>query len=812
NGGTGAADSLSQDDSNLVTQVRFEGNVVNVGAAGATITGDYGTLTIQQDGSYSYTLLPGASVGGTVVTGSTTVAMNPNSGDVAGTQTSLTKNGITVSIGPREGSSETVGVGDLKWHDVGDGPGIGIGSNGSSDNKVWPQGEKLIVDPADLASSMTFTLADVSTTNQGNPLSIRIHFEDGSSTVVKMNVPSTLPSSHMWDITIDSSSFGGKLIESAELFNKPGDKSVSFMLNNVTAEIPTTTTVPADCPEDVFTYVITDGDGDTSSATLTLDGSCPTLIVGKNVDDRTGSTTDHYIGGGEGAIVGSTAGDILVGDIGGSSMVDAKGDYNIVLILDTSGSMGSGNGSRLDKLQKAVNNLLSELNDYNGGTIKVHIVPFNTDDRTAGTFTVTSDAGLTSAISFVNNMPKDGWTNYEAGMDAAIKYYDSSAPIDGAQNITYFISDGEPNHAITNNGNVQSYTDKNDPADWAMGAIGANTGVGGDGSNEITALQARSEVIGVGISLSNNAMANINLIDSNGSGVNVQNPDDLTSTLSGLNPISQLNASGDDVITGGDGNDIIYGDNVNTDALAADKGLGTAPGAGWAVFDQLEAGSTGWTRADTIEYITTQAQRQAAGQSNDWTGTENFGADGNVRAGGDDTLNGGAGDDIIFGQNGNDTIRGGADDDYIDGGVGNDVIYGDDGDDVLYGWTGDDIISGGAGNDDLVGEAGNDTLTGGAGADTFWYLHPQPGVDTIKDFKVSEGDTLELSELLSGHYDPLQDAINDFVFTRTTGGNTVVSIDLTGSGNAANAVDITVLEGVSTTLNDLVNSNSIVTV
>ena len=139
------------------------------------------------------------------------------------------------------------------------------------------------------------------------------------------------------------------------------------------------------------------------------------------------------------------------------------------------------------------------------------------------------------------------------------------------------------------------------------------------------------------------------------------------------------------------------------------------------------------------------------------------------------------------------------------------MIYGEDGNDILYGWTGNDTLSGGAGIDDLVGEAGADILTGGAGADKFWYLNPDTAAnaDTITDFSLAQGDQLELSELLEGT-GATQDAINDFVFARTVGSDTIISVDLSGSGNAANAVDLVKLEGVSKTLDELVTGNGVV--
>lgn len=87
-----------------------------------------------------------------------------------------------------------------------------------------------------------------------------------------------------------------------------------------------------------------------------------------------------------------------------------------------------------------------------------------------------------------------------------------------------------------------------------------------------------------------------------------------------------------------------------------------------------------------------------------------------------------------------DDMRGMGGDDYMDG-VG--------GDDWLLGGDGNDTLIGGDGADYLRGDSGWDTLTGGSGADTFefWNLsdsNAANGIDTITDFKPSEGDIIEL--------------------------------------------------------------------
>jgi hypothetical protein len=61
-----------------------------------------------------------------------------------------------------------------------------------------------------------------------------------------------------------------------------------------------------------------------------------------------------------------------------------------------------------------------------------------------------------------------------------------------------------------------------------------------------------------------------------------------------------------------------------------------------------------------------------------------------------------------------------------------DTMYGDDGDDILYGLLGDDFIVSGAGNDQLSGGAGYDTVNGGTGTN----IH---GFDRLRDKAVAGG-------------------------------------------------------------------------
>ena len=78
------------------------------------------------------------------------------------------------------------------------------------------------------------------------------------------------------------------------------------------------------------------------------------------------------------------------------------------------------------------------------------------------------------------------------------------------------------------------------------------------------------------------------------------------------------------------GDDIIFGDSINTDALADNHDLNTQEGAGWETFDQLESGQSAlraaWDRADTTEYIRENADELAE----ESTGSEDDGREGGV--------------------------------------------------------------------------------------------------------------------------------------------------------------------------------------
>tara|TARA_R110001592_G_scaffold79054_4_gene236777 strand:- start:4137 stop:6521 length:2385 start_codon:yes stop_codon:yes gene_type:complete len=185
-----------------------------------------------------------------------------------------------------------------------------------------------------------------------------------------------------------------------------------------------------------------------------------------------------------------------------------------------------------------------------------------------------------------------------------------------------------------------------------------------------------------------------------------------------------------------------------------------------------------------------------------------------------DTIHGDASDNQIWGLAGNDLIEGLGGADMIDGGYGGDYasyehsdagvqinlqtgvntgghaqgdvlinienIKGSTHDDTIIGNEIRNHIYGGYGDDIINGGGGTDLLYGGGGADTFIFeaTTAYAAVGNIQDFDLAQNDSIDISDLLQG-YDPLTDAISDFVQVTDSpnGYGTSLSIDADGGGD-----------------------------
>ncbi len=249
-----------------------------------------------------------------------------------------------------------------------------------------------------------------------------------------------------------------------------------------------------------------------------------------------------------------------------------------------------------------------------------------------------------------------------------------------------------------------------------------------------------------------------------------------------------------DKLFGMGGSDILFGDAINTDFLpwgvdgnpARPKGLLDGSGL-WALkeFLLLKNGVPP-TDANLYRFIS---------DNHDMLDVH-----GDTR-GGQDFLVGNEGDDILYGQGGNDELSGGR---------GQDILSGGTGDDILKGNGGSDVLIGGMGNDIMAGDGIDFYRLDGSGysvdSDTFkWEFNDQgtitaPAVDIVQDFSilkpVEDGDILDLQELLVGESDRTLTKYLDF---RKEGYDTVIDVNTQGKLGTQGADQKIVLENVDLT-------------
>ena len=192
-------------------------------------------------------------------------------------------------------------------------------------------------------------------------------------------------------------------------------------------------------------------------------------------------------------------------------------------------------------------------------------------------------------------------------------------------------------------------------------------------------------------------------------------------------------------------------------------------------------------------------------------------------------ITGGAGDDTLIGGGSGDTMDGGDGIDTVDysattgsvtvdlsygtasgdgsdilsnienitGSSHNDILTGDTHDNYLSGGDGNDTMSGGDGNDILDGGNGVDSLTGGNGADTFLFMAATiTNSDNIQDFNTGQGDKIDIKDILTA-YDPIHDAITDFVQITTSGSDSILKVDIDGAASGHSWQTIATILGVT---------------
>ncbi|PMG06328.1 hypothetical protein BCV00_10500 [Vibrio breoganii] len=513
----------------------------------------------------------------------------------------------------------------------------------------------------------------------------------------------------------------------------------------------------------VFTATATEtSTGETASSSATL----PLIIESSEYKVQTASY-------GADNIEGTEANELIVGDVQDFQVVAGE-NYNIAFVLDTSGSMGGVIDEAKAQIIAAFNEIVDVAKEDNSGKVNVMLSEFASNAAQV----VSIDLSETSAqdvkdefAAKVGALNAESSTNYEAGFETAIEWFESLALAGNeATNQTFFITDGEPTRA-TNLKNAsltefligydQDSKEVNSLADilpdnfvlgqevsW-NGRVVIESSIENDQVNVVSPYTG--ETVGY-LSLHSNGkkfvfqdnwsdstevvkqgqhyfaiLAAISAVEAIGLGDGVDQ-----ATLLKFDSFGQVDANvdvddlkdailgkatsldpGSDAISSGDGVDILFGDTVSFAGIES-QGVSAIQ---QYVAEQTGAFQTDVEAKDMFDYISANI--------------EEF--DQSLDSHKDDALDGGSGNDILFGQGGNDILTGG---------------------------SGDDLLIGGSGDDTLIGGMGEDIMTGGLGADTFEWTPSDLRVfnetDTIIDFSIAEGDKLDLSELFTDISEPLE--------------------------------------------------------
>ncbi|WP_445013854.1 tandem-95 repeat protein [Vibrio parahaemolyticus] len=482
---------------------------------------------------------------------------------------------------------------------------------------------------------------------------------------------------------------------------------------------------------------------------------------------------------GDNNIVGSDDNDVIVGDVQGLQIVEGQ-DYNIAFMLDTSGSMGYDVGRAVTELKTVLNTLIESASGPHSGKVNVLLTTFSTESKQVLELDLSSDNAKSQVESILDAIVKrgDGNTNYEAGFQSALNWFDSADS--GATNLSYFISDGRPNQATVNDANNINQMDsivlgvENNklvtladvlPADYKTGDVvtydnktvidsnslvySLSTGellgkmtsnhsyydyetyVLHQANNAYQALEELSEVrsIGLGHDLDEDSLKHF---DSDGVVRTNIDVNQLAEVILGKE-VSLM--QGKDEISSLDGNDIIFGDAIRFD-INGEQGVSALQNY---VASQLGKDVALVTKEEVHHYIT---ENQAEFEQSRYYDQA-------------DTIYGGAGNDILFGQGGNDKLFGGAD------------------------------------NDILIGGLGSDILTGGDGEDIFKWIDVANERDTVTDFSSSE-DSLDFSDLFDDlSKDEVGDLLSDLQSGSHTGDAGGYHVEVSQDGNADTNLSIT---------------------
>ncbi|MDX2456170.1 MAG: VWA domain-containing protein, partial [Gammaproteobacteria bacterium] len=185
---------------------------------------------------------------------------------------------------------------------------------------------------------------------------------------------------------------------------------------------------------------------DTGVGTSISGGIDFTAVVTATIEDADGDIVSNTLTG-----LGASAGSFVINvenDIPTATPVTNSGeaiemvDTNLMLILDVSGSMGNdANFQGLTRLEAMIASSLELLEQYDAfGDVQVNITTFSHPANPSSGW-----VDIATAKDILLVLADGGRTNFDDALNNAWGSFDEPGKISGAQNISYFLSDGNPN-------------------------------------------------------------------------------------------------------------------------------------------------------------------------------------------------------------------------------------------------------------------------------------------------------------------------------------------------------------------------------
>ena len=722
--GSVLANDTDPDAGDTLSVAAVDGAAGNVGAA---VAGGYGSLTLNADGSYSYSLNTAdpavqALADGQTVTDSFTYTVADGDGLTAAATVQVTITGgndgpVATAIADRATEAEAAFVYDAAGHfsDADTGDTLSYAVEGPAWLSIDPATGRLSGTPGEDAEGTT-TVTVTATDGSGVPVAASFQLtvtDDGDGPVAVADTAAGTEDTALTGNVLTNDTGVGLAVVAGTVATAAGG-SVTLAANG-----DFTYTPPADfAGTDSFSYTLSDGD-DTATATVTLtvaaDADVPTLTV-----------------------------------------APASGDTDTAIALDIQAALTDTDGSETLAVSVAGVPVGAVLSD---GTNSFTATDGNTTADVSGwtlaALTVTPPAGNADDFSLtVTATATDGSDVAAAGSVLTVTVTDAATPnpivsasyndiIVGTQGADAITGDRGEEMILGGAGDDTIVTGDNQ--DRAAGGAGDDTITGGGDEDFLYGGAGNDQATGGG-------------------------DGDVYLFIAG---------EGRDSFSGGSGSDTIL-------LRGADGGVPDMAGftmnltAGTATTDatgyRLSAGAEG-----TITFLDGSSIAFDGVETISWADTVSWDGSNNratLGGAGADVITAGSREDVVVGGDGADTLSGGSNEDMLFGGAGNDTLVGGSHDDLLIGEAGDDDLSGGSHDDFLVGGAGDDTLDGGSGTDTavftgvrgdYFVVDNGNGSYTVTDrvdgrdgtdivsrverFQFSDGTVAE-ADILTGNPDP----------------------------------------------------------